>query len=208
VHRCAPTHNRRRVPPRRRRSVKACRDGDRRGAARTGYRANRIGCHGQRPASRRRAPDRTATGPRADARLETSEGQHISAGCRRTGGLAPPRQPRERACPPGAPRGGRTVRDAKTSCPERLGPVRHRIGRRVSVNGIRETDRPTITERLRLGSARPADRRSAQPNIEIATDVEAALAAAGSHGRRASVAAARPAGEVARERLLDTRRGM
>ena len=80
----------------------------------------------------------------------------------------------------------------------------------MSVNEVRETDRPTINERLRLRIARPADqgRRSAQPNIELATDAEAVLAAAGSHGQGASVAAARRVGERGHEGPLDTQRGV
>ena len=47
----------------------------------------------------------------------------------------------------------------------------------MSVNGVLETDRPTINERLGLRIARPADlgRRSTQPNTEMATDAEAVL---------------------------------
>jgi hypothetical protein len=83
-------------------------------------------------------------------------------------------------------------------------------GGEMGVNEVRETDRPTINERLRLRIARPADRgrRSAQPNIEMATDAAAGRAAAGSHGQGASVAAARTVAERAHEGKLDARRGV
>jgi hypothetical protein len=79
----------------------------------------------------------------------------------------------------------------------------------MSVNGVRETDRPTIEKRLGPCNARPADRgrRSARANIEIATDAETVLAAAGSHGQGASLAAARSVAERGHEGPLDAQRG-
>jgi hypothetical protein len=77
----------------------------------------------------------------------------------------------------------------------------------MSVNEVRQTDRPSIPERLRLRIARPADRRLAKANIKMATDAEAVLAAAGSHGQGGPVAAARRAGELAHEAPVDTQRG-
>jgi hypothetical protein len=81
-------------------------------------------------------------------------------------------------------------------------------GGEISVNEVRKTGRPTINERLPLRIARPADRgrRSGQPKIEIATDAEAVLAAAGSHGQGASVAAARTVAKRAHEGQLDAQR--
>ena len=84
-----------------------------------------------------------------------------------------------------------------------------RSGGEMSVNGILETDRPTINERLGLRIARPADRgrRSTQPNTEMATGAEAVLAAAGSHGQGASVAAARKVAARGHGGPLDAQRG-
>jgi len=76
----------------------------------------------------------------------------------------------------------------------------------MSVNRVRWTGRPAIDQRRRLRIALPADRRSARPNIEIATDSEAVLAATGRHGEGASVAAAPLVGELAHEGPLDMRR--
>jgi hypothetical protein len=82
-------------------------------------------------------------------------------------------------------------------------------GGEMSVNGVLETDRPTINERLGLRLARPADggRRSTQPNTEIATDAEAVPAAAGGHGQGASVAGARKVAERGHGGPLDAQRG-
>ena len=79
----------------------------------------------------------------------------------------------------------------------------------MSVNGILETDRPTINERLGLHIARPADlgRRSTQPNTEMATAAEAVLRAAVKQGQRASVAAARKVAERRHGGPLDAQRG-
>ena len=111
-------------------------------------------------------------------------------------------------CPPGAPGAGGQLTFAKHRAGSNSNPSAGGSGGEMSVNEVRRTYRPTIDHRRRLHIARPADRRSAQPNIEMATDAEAVLAAAGSHGQGASIAAARRASELAHEGPLDTLRGV
>ena len=91
-----------------------------------------------------------ATETRPGAPRRTAHVDHRLASCRGFPDERPraPRWPRARACPPAAPRRGGTARDYTTPCPARLGPVRHRNGRRVRARG-RYRRRATLRTALR-----------------------------------------------------------
>ena len=115
---------------------------------------------------------------------------------------------RARECvPPAPPEAGGQLATPRHRGRENSNPSASGPGGETSVNKLRQTDRPTVNERLRFRIARPAGRRSAQPNIETATGAKAVLAAAGRRDQGASLAAARRAAARAHDGALDTQRG-